>query len=62
MAREEVERSLHFMLKVVVADATGDASFVATAAEEVATAEEAEVDVRVVASVGRKPILRKIIH
>ena len=53
MSREEGKRSLNFMLKVVVADATEDAWVVAFAAEEVATSEEAELDVEVVAA-GRK--------
>ena len=56
MAREEVKRSLHFMLKVVVADSMGDALVVAVASEEVTKAEEADVDVGVVATAGQNPI------
>ena len=57
MAREEVKRSLHFMLKVVMVDVTGDASVTTVAAEEVATAEEAMVEVEVEAAGGQNPIL-----
>ena len=42
MAREEVGRSLNFMLKVLVADATGEVLVTAVAEEEVATSDEEE--------------------
>ena len=42
MARAEIKISLHLILKVVVADATGDAFVTAVAAKGVATTEEAE--------------------
>ena len=45
MARAEIKISLHLILKVVVADATGDAFVTAVAAKGVATTEEAEVGV-----------------
>ena len=48
MARAEVERSMHFMLKVMVTDATGGALVATVAAEEFVTADEAEVDMEVV--------------
>ena len=57
MARAEVERSLHFMLKVVVADATGGALVATVAAEEFVTADEAEVDMEVVVVGERNRIL-----
>ena len=57
MAREEVKRSLNFMLKVVVEDVTGGALVAAVMEEEVATSEEAEVDVEVVAAGEKNPIL-----
>ena len=66
MAREEVGRSLNFMLKVLVADATGDVLVTSVAEEEVATseeeeeaeeAEEAEVYLGVVAAGERNLIL-----
>ena len=60
MARAEVERSMHFMLKVVVADATGGALVAAVAtvaAEEFVTADEAEVDMEVVVVGERNRIL-----
>ena len=56
MANEEVKRSLHFMIKVVVADATGEALVEAFAEEEVATAEEAGVDVEVAAAGRQNPV------
>ena len=48
IVREEVKRSLYFMLKVVVADAMEDSLVTAVAVEEAATAEEAKVDLEVV--------------
>ena len=56
MAREEVERSQHFMLKIVVMDDMGDALVATVAEERVATAKEANVDAEVVVAGRRKPI------
>ena len=62
MAGEEVKRSHHFMLKVVVVDVPGEALVEAVTEEEVAPAEEAKVDVEVVVTGGQNPILHQIIH
>ena len=56
MAMEEVKISLHLILKVGVADDTGDALVTAFAAEEAAIAEKEEVDMVVVAAGGQNPI------
>ena len=57
MSREEVERSLYFILKVVVSETVGNALVVAVVAEEVEMEEEAELDKEVVAAGQRNPIL-----
>ena len=57
MAREEVKRSKHFMLKVVIVDTTVAASVAAVAAEYVAIAEDTKVDVEVVVAGGLNSIL-----
>ena len=58
MKREEVERYINFMLKVVVEDATGGASVVVVTAEEAATVEGAKVDVEVSVEGGLNPIFQ----
>ena len=56
MAMEEFKRSLYFMLNIVAAYSKGDTFFAEVAEKEVATEEEAQVDVEVVASGGQNPI------
>ena len=62
MAREEIKRSLHFMLKLVVADVTGGASVAAVTEEEVVTIDESEVDLGIVATGGGIQYCLQIIH
>ena len=57
MARDEVERYLNFILKVVVEDATGSASVVVVTVEEFATSEKDYVEMEVVAAGEKNPIL-----